>query len=487
MLIKWILETIKSIRSLPSGPWGFPIVGYLPMIKQHLYLEFDKLSAKFGPVFSIKLGQENIVVICDWPHIKEAFTNEALLARPDTVFFPGIIEVPSLTEMSGDIWREHRRLSLHILRDVGLGKSVLENAIKEEIQCFLNALDADGKPVNFLKKLAPSVSNNISLLLFGHKFNYDDSVKMNLDNSIDIIGRQFSFADIFIFLPWLARLLVTFGAFKMDLIKKSLLYIESYVQSEIDSHEKKKSEEMTDYIDGYLREKQKREKNNENEPNSDQGSNNFSYDILRRNCFTFFAAGLETLHSTMTWAVYYLLKTPEFQDKIQSEIEEVIGHERNPDYSDHSRMPFTLAFLYEVHRHSSIVPVNLFRRAFRDITIGTHKIPKGTSILFNFWSVHYDPSLWTEPEKFDPSRFLVENGTKAVKPPYLVPFSGGKRICPGEGLANVEAFLYLVSILQKFRIKLETGTELNPEISFGISRRPTTLPDIIFERINQTN
>ena len=103
-LIKWAVIAVKGVITLPSGPWGYPIVGYLPLIKQVLYLEFDKLSTKYGPVFSIKLGQKNIVVICDWVHMKEAFANDALLARPETAFFPG--SLPSFTEMSGDPWRE---------------------------------------------------------------------------------------------------------------------------------------------------------------------------------------------------------------------------------------------------------------------------------------------------------------------------------------------------------------------------------------------
>nr|AGG35982.1 cytochrome P450 monooxygenase [Panonychus citri] len=480
-LIKWIVVTVQTIVSLPSGPWGYPIVGYLPFLKQHIYLEFEKLASKYGPVFSVKLGQENIVVICDWPHMKEAFSNEALLARPEAVFFPGIIDVPSFAEMSGDTWREHRRLSLHILRDIGLGKNVLENLVGEEIQTFLQELDNDGKSVDFIKKLGPSVSNNIAILLFGHKFDYDDSAKIKLDESAETTGRTFSFASIFVFLPWLARLYVALGKFNMDLIKKSILYIDSYIQTEVDQHIESSSDQVVDYIDGYLQERRKREKN-ANLSKELEENGNFSYGILRRNCASFFGAGSETVLSTMTWAMLYLIKYPEFYDKIQTEVEEVIGYERKPEYSDRNRMPFTMAFLYEVQRYSSVIPTNLFRRASRDTTIGTYKIPKDTFVLFNFWSVHHDPKLWTEPSKFDPSRFLTEEGTKAVKPAYLVPFSGGKRICSGEGLANVEMFLYLVCIVQQFRIKLEPGSELNLKAAFGISRRPEEMPNIIFER-----
>uniref|UniRef100_T1L5I1 Cytochrome P450 n=1 Tax=Tetranychus urticae TaxID=32264 RepID=T1L5I1_TETUR len=86
---------VTTIKRLPSGPWGLPIVGYYPFLKDESYLEFDSLSKKYGPVYSLKLGQHDVVVICDWNHHQLAFADESLLAKPHELFFEGLIKYPS--------------------------------------------------------------------------------------------------------------------------------------------------------------------------------------------------------------------------------------------------------------------------------------------------------------------------------------------------------------------------------------------------------
>lgn len=107
-------------------------------------------------------------------------------------------------------------------------------------------------------------------------------------------------------------------------------------------------------------------------------------------------------------------------------------------------------------------------RASEDTTIGGYNIPKGTNVLVNFWAIHHDPKHWPNPEKFDPTRFLSEDGTKLVKKDSFLPFSHGKRSCPGEALAQVELFLYITNILQKFRIEPSPGKQLSEETKLMI-------------------
>ncbi|KAJ8020808.1 Cytochrome P450 2U1 [Holothuria leucospilota] len=51
--------------------------------------------------------------------------------------------------------------------------------------------------------------------------------------------------------------------------------------------------------------------------------------------------------------------------------------------------------------------------------------------------MHHDPKLYPDPEKFDPNRFLTEDG-QVKKQESFMPFGAGRRVCMGESLAKLE-------------------------------------------------
>lgn len=81
-----IVQWFKHSRTLPPGPWGVPILGYLPFIKGATHLHFDELAKKFGSIFSIRLGSELIVVLSDYRIIRDSFRREEFSGRPHTDF-----------------------------------------------------------------------------------------------------------------------------------------------------------------------------------------------------------------------------------------------------------------------------------------------------------------------------------------------------------------------------------------------------------------
>ena len=75
-------------------------------------------------------------------------------------------------------------------------------------------------------------------------------------------------------------------------------------------------------------------------------------------------------------------------------------------------------------------------------------------------AVHMDPTLWKEPEQFNPERFLSDDGTKTVRPDFFIPFGVGRRMCLGDVLAKAELFLFFSSMLHVFNLQLPEGAEL---------------------------
>ncbi|XP_040069866.3 steroid 17-alpha-hydroxylase/17,20 lyase, partial [Ixodes scapularis] len=115
------------------------------------------------------------------------------------------------------------------------------------------------------------------------------------------------------------------------------------------------------------------------------------------------------------------------------------------------------------------------RRAHEDISIDNYVIPKGTIVLPNLWAVHMNPKLWKDPEAFDPSRFLTADGSGLIaKPEHLVPFSVGKRMCPAEAASNIQIFLYLTGVLQKFIVMPEDGVAVDLSVDCVVFNIPKT-------------
>ena len=106
----------------------------------------------------------------------------------------------------------------------------------------------------------------------------------------------------------------------------------------------------------------------------------------------------------------------------------------------------------ETLRFSSMVPLSLAHRATEDVQLGGYLIPKDSMVFGNLYSVHHSQEIWGDPENFRPERFLSPDGTCMGKHDALMPFSFGKRLCLGEGLAKNELFLFLTSIIKTFHV-----------------------------------
>ncbi|XP_062421994.1 cytochrome P450 2K1-like [Pungitius pungitius] len=173
-----------------------------------------------------------------------------------------------------------------------------------------------------------------------------------------------------------------------------------------------------------------------------------------------------------------MAKYPQIQDQVQVELSRVVG-DRQVRAEDRMNLPFADAVIHETQRFANILPIPLRHQNSTDVTFQGYFIRKGTPVFPLLTSVLWDESEWESPRTFNPAHFLDKDG-KFVKRDAFMPFSAGRRVCPGEGLAKMELFLFFTSLLQRFRFTPPPGVkeedlDLTPAVGFTIPPSPHEL------------
>ena len=176
-------------------------------------------------------------------------------------------------------------------------------------------------------------------------------------------------------------------------------------------------------------------------------------------------AGYETVANSMAWCFYHLSRNPSARERMEREIDEVLGG-RPPTPEDHRKLPYTRAVFDEALRLNPPLYV-VGRRAKQDCVIGGYHIPKGTVVQPVLLAPHHTESYYAGASEFRPERWLVEK-RPWPKQAYL-PFSAGPRACIGSNYAKIEAMTTLITVTQRWR--LDVISDDPPEISAMILYR----------------
>ncbi|MBN3302255.1 CP2J2 protein, partial [Amia calva] len=461
-----IVKTIRDRppRNFPPGPFGLPVIGnFLNISPSDPFGSFCKILGDYGDIASLSLGNKRFLLLSGWKTLREAFVEkaDAFTDRPSYPINKRLCKGLGLISSNGHTWRQQRRFALSTLKYFGVGKKTLETSILEESRFLYEAItNEQGKPFEPHNILHNAVANIICSLVFGHGFEYDDQqfhemLKISAEIfqlPITLWGRLYnSFPTLMEFLP--GKHQSTFSNSKK---------IKMFIQEEVKKHrETWDPSEPRDYIDCYLEEIKK----------CDDHTSGFNEENLLYSVIDLFAAGTETTSNTLLWGLLYMAKYPEIQEKVQDEIDGVIGQERQPSMDDRPSMPYTYAVIHEIQRCANILPSTPPRVCTKDTTIAGYDIPKGVVVVPMLMPILFDKSEYQTADRFNPEHFLEKEG-KFVKRDNFMPFSIGKRACPGEQLARMELFLFFTSFLQRFTFCIPQGVELTMEFVIGIARGP---------------
>ncbi|XP_043841075.1 cytochrome P450 2C44-like [Dromiciops gliroides] len=431
---------------LPPGPTPLPFVGNILQLDfKNMTATFSELAEKYGPIYTLYMGTQRVVVLHGYSITKEALVDQGdvFMERGDMPIFDDMLKGQGVVFSHGERWKQIRRFSLMTLRNFGMGKRSIEERVQEEAQCLVEELrKTKGQPTDPTFILGCAPCNVICSILFNDRFQYNSEKFLYIMN---LLNENFHLLNK----PW-SQLYNFLPAFRVHLpgehkrISQNVKEMKHFILERVKEHQKNLDpNNPQDYIDCFLS-KMQQEKDN---PQSE-----FDLENLVMTGADLFGAGTETTSSTLRHGLLLILKHPEVQAKIHEEIDRVIGQNRVPSIKDRQDMPYMDAVIHEVQRFTDLIPLNLPHAVNRDIQFKQYVIPKGTTIFPLLSPALHDSKEFPNPDQFDPQHFLDTNG-KFKKSDCFIPFSIGKRSCLGEGLARMELFLFLTTIVQNFTLK----------------------------------
>lgn len=175
-------------------------------------------------------------------------------------------------------------------------------------------------------------------------------------------------------------------------------------------------------------------------------------------------AGVDTTSNTVCWALYHLAKEPEIQEQLFQEVSAVCPGDTIPTSEHTAHMPFLKAVIRETLRLYPVVPGNARITVDSEVIVGDHLFPKKTLFHLCHFAVSYDERIFPSAHSFRPERWLRGSEDKSRQHPFgSVPFGFGTRACLGRRVAELEMYLLLSRLIQRFELRPDpAGSEVRP-------------------------
>jgi cytochrome P450 len=181
--------------------------------------------------------------------------------------------------------------------------------------------------------------------------------------------------------------------------------------------------------------------------------------LLVDNIVAFLMAGYDTTAFSLTWTLYLLAHSPEWEARMLDEIDRVVG--AGPVTAGHVAELVTVQqVLNESLRLFPTAPV-IIRDIVADAEFDGVEVPAGTIGLIPIYAIHRHRDYWDDPDRFDPGRFAPDNPAKPTRFQFL-PFGAGPRICIGAAFAMIEATVMLATFVRAARFAIDPDFDPQP-------------------------
>nr|BAK09500.1 cytochrome P450 [Postia placenta] len=192
-------------------------------------------------------------------------------------------------------------------------------------------------------------------------------------------------------------------------------------------------------------------------------------DMYKTTAMVFYVAGADTTTSVLEALFLAMTLYPDIQQKAQAEVDRVVGFDRLPNFSDRLQLPYVEGLIKEIYRLNQVFPLALPHCATQDGVYAGYHIPEKSIVIANSWAVVHDPALYPQPFDILPERYLKQED--GLNPdPRCFTFGYGRRVCPGQRLADDSVFIVTATVLATLDICQTLGPDglpIKPKATFG--------------------
>ncbi|CAL9248612.1 unnamed protein product [Arabidopsis halleri] len=451
-------KTKRCKWNLPPSPPKFPVIGNLHQLGELPHRSLQRLAARTGHVMLLHLGFVPVTVISS----KEAAEVVLRTHDLDCCSRPNLVGSRLISRGFKDInftpygkeWKERRKF---LVRELFCSKKVQSFGYIKEEECNflvkkLSESAVDRSPVDLSKTLFGLAAGILFRVAFGQSFNEIEFInKDKIDElvfEIETAQASFTYSDFFPIagLGWL----VDWISGQHKRLHDAFLKLDALLQHVIDDHSNPgRSKDHKDIVDVMLDMMHKQGKGD---------SLRLTIDHIKALLTNIIIAGIDTGALTMIWTMTELARNPEVMKKVQCEIRDQFGNNKEKiTKEDLDKVPFLNLVIKESFRLYPVAPLLLPRETMAHVKVQGYDILPKRRILVNAWAIGRDPKLWKNPEEFNPERFIDSPVDFRGQHFELLPFGSGRRICPGMEMGMATLELGLLNLLYFFDWKLPEG------------------------------
>ncbi|XP_007478218.1 cholesterol side-chain cleavage enzyme, mitochondrial isoform X1 [Monodelphis domestica] len=406
---------------------------------------------QLGPIYREKLGNLESVFIINPEDAARLFKAEGSYPErynipPWTAYHLYMKKPLGILLKSSESWKKDRSFLNHLMLtadSVNNFEPLISPVTQDFVKIIYKGIERSGEgkfTVNLNQDLFGFAFETICNIIFGERQGVlDELVDSEAQKFIDAVSTMFNTSVPMLNIPPELFRMVKAKVWRDHVASWDTIFnrAEDYVQSFY--HEQKKRKELENYpglLPCLLR------------------KNTMDFESIKGNITELMAGGVDTTSMTIQWCMYEMARNIKVQDMLRAEVQTARRDTQGDIKKMYKAVPLLRAAIKETLRLHPIA-VTIQRYLPSDLVLQDYTIPAKTLVQVGLFAMGRDPNFFPNPEKFDPRRWLHEDTYFRA-----LSFGFGPRQCIGRRIAELEMTIFLIHILENFKIEIHKFTDV---------------------------